>query len=204
MMVYVEYISRLPGIDLADFQATFKAVQQGWESSFSGDQLILNAARTWRLGPEPEYFTVWFSPNSTFDRLDCWERTFRARNSDSYGYNSPLRRVARMDYAGCYEPLITPVRAKKGTYYVEMFRPVKPGTAIRRFFEERAPNHRGFTLNLLVRRLGRLAPDPGGLAVWTLPDFAALGEIAEELEGVNKPVELVRSGVYVDVGEEVV
>jgi hypothetical protein len=29
MMVYIEYISRLPGINLADFQATFKAVQQG-------------------------------------------------------------------------------------------------------------------------------------------------------------------------------
>jgi len=204
MMVYVEYISRLPGIDLVDFQTTIKMVQQGWESSFSEDQLILNVARTWRLGPEPEYFTVWFSPNSTFDRLDCWERTFRARKSDSYGYGSPLRRVARMDYAGCYEPMLTPIRAKTGIYYVEMFRPIKASTAIRRFFEERAPNHRGFTLNLLVRRLGRLAPDPGGLAVWTLPNFAALGEIAEELEGVNEPVELVRSGVYVDVGEEVV
>ena len=204
MMVYVEYISRLPGIDLADFRTTFRTVQQGWESSFSEDQLILNAARTWRLGPEPEYFTAWLSPNSTFDRLDEWDRIFRARDSETYGFDSPLRRVARMDYAGCYEPLIMPMRAKRGIYYAEIFRPNKAGAAIRRFFEERAPNHRGFTLNLLVRRLGRLAPDPGGLAVWTLPNFAALGEIAEELEGVSEPVELVRSGVYVDVGEEVV
>jgi hypothetical protein len=204
MMVYIEYISRLPGINLADFQATFKTVQQGWESSFSEDQLILNAARTWRLGPEPEYLTVWFSPNKSFDCLDGWERVFRARDSTSYGYDSPLRQVARMDYAGCYEPLITPLRARMGIYYLEMFRPVKPATAIRRFFEERAPIHQSFTLNLLVQRLGRLAPDPGGLAIWTLPDFASLGEIAQELDGVGEPIELVQTGVYVDVGQEVV
>jgi len=204
MMVYVEYISRRPGIDLADFQATFKTVQQGWESSFSEDQLILNAARTWRLGPEPEYLTVWFSPNKTFDCLDDWERVFRARDSASYGYDSPLRRVARMDYAGCYEPLMTPIRGRTGIYYAEMFRPSEPAPAIRRFFEERVPTHRDFTLNLLVRRFGRLAPDPGGLAIWTLPTFASLDEIVQELEEVSEPVELVRAGIYVDVGEEVV
>jgi hypothetical protein len=91
-----------------------------------------------------------------------------------------------------------------GIYYLEMFRPVKPATAIRRFFEERAPIHQSFTLNLLVQRLGRLAPDPGGLAIWTLPDFASLGEIAQELDGVSEPIELVQTGVYVDVGQEVV
>ena len=203
-MVYMEYISRRPGIELADFQTTFNAVQQGWESSFSEDQIILSAARTWRLGPEPEYFTVWFLPHSTFDRLDEWEQIFGARNSENYGFNSPLRRVARMDHAGCYEPLITPIRAKMGIYYAEMFRPVKPGSEIRRLFEERAMTHKGFMLNILLRRLGRLAPEPGGLAIWTLPNFASLGEIVQDLEGMNEPVELVRAGVYVDVGKEVV
>jgi hypothetical protein len=129
----------------------------------------LNAARTWRLGPEPEYLTVWFSPNKSFDCLDDWERVFRARDSTSYGYDSPLRQVARMDYAGCYEPLITPLRARMGIYYLEMFRPVKPATAIQRFFEERAPIHQSFTLNLLVQRLGRLAPDSGGLLSGPFP-----------------------------------
>jgi hypothetical protein len=203
-MVYVEYISRRPGIELADFQETFKKVQEGWESSFSEDQLILNAARTWRLGPQPEYLTVWCSPHAGFARLDDWERTFRRRDSNNYGYNSPLRRVARMEYAGWYEALVTPTRARRGIYYLELFRPVKTSSAIHKFFEERAPNHKDFTLNLLLRRLGRLAPDPGGLAVWTVPSFASLCEIAQELEDVKEPVELVGAGVYVDVGEEVV
>jgi hypothetical protein len=203
-MVYVEYISRRSGIELADFQETFKKVQEGWESSFSEDQLILNAARTWRLGPQPEYLTVWCSPQAGFARLDDWERTFRRRDSDNYGYNSPLRRVARMEYAGCYEALVTPTRARKGIYYVEMFRPASTSSAIRKLFEKRASNHNKFTLNLLARRQGKLAPDPGGLAVWTVPKFASLEEIAQELEEVARPVELVGAGVYVDVGEEVV
>jgi hypothetical protein len=204
MMVYVEYISRQPGIDLADFQETFKKVQQGWESNFSEDQLILNAARTWRLGPQPEYLTVWCSPHAGFDRLDDWERTFRRRDSDNYGYNSPLRRVARMEYAGCYEALVTPIKARRGIYYVERFLPIRSSAAIRSFFEKRAAHHSDLTLNLLLRRLGRLAPDPGGLAVWILPKFASLAKIAQEVDDIKDPVELVEAGVYVDVGEEVV
>jgi hypothetical protein len=203
-MIYVEYISRRPGIELADFHETFKKVQEGWESSFSEDQLILNAARTWRIGPQPEYLTVWWSPQAGFARLDDWERTFRRRDSDNYGYNSPLRRVARMEYAGCYEALVTPTRARRGIYYVEGFRPAKSSASIRSFFEERAARHNDLTLNLLLRRLGRLAPDPGGLAVWTLPRFASLEEIAQEFDDIKEPVELVEAGVYVDVGEEVV
>jgi hypothetical protein len=203
MMVYMEYISRRPGIELADFHTTFKSVQEGWESSFSEDQLILNAARTWRLGPEPEYFTVWFLPHASFERVDEWEKIFGARSSVNYGFNSPLRRVARMDRAGCYEPLIPPHRARSGIYYAEMFRPVKPDAEIRSFFENRARTHKRFTLNVLLRRLGRLAPDPGGLAIWTLPDFACLSEIAQELAGENELLEHVDSGLYVDVGKEV-
>src|SRR5438093_11551125 len=115
-------------------------------------------------------------------------------NSTMLGMYSHLRRVARMDYAGCYEQLMTPIRGRTRIYYAEMFRPSKPAPAIRRFFEERVPTHRDFTLNLLVRRFGRLAPDPGGLAIWTLPTFASLDEIVQELEEVSEPVELVRAG----------
>jgi hypothetical protein len=198
MMSYVEYISRRPGIGLAEFHETFLRVQGGWESGYSEDQLIVNAARTWRLGPEPEYFTVWYLPNASFDRIDEWERIFRAR-----GYESQLAQVARMDFAGCYEVLRPPVRARGGIYYAEMFRPVGANEAIAQSYEERARKHLQFQLALLLRCIGRLGPEPGGLALWTLPSYAALGEIAADLDRVTDPVEAAKAGVYVDVGREI-
>jgi hypothetical protein len=198
MMFYVEYISRLPGVALAEFHQTFLRVQAGWESGYSEDQLIVNAARTWRLGPEPEYFTVWYSPNTGFDRIDEWERIFRAR-----GYESQLREVARMDFAGCYDVLRPPVQVTGGIYYVEMFRPAGENEAVQRFYEERAQKHRQLQLALLMRRIGRLGPDPGGLALWTLPSYAALEEIVSDLDGITEPVAAGKAGVYVDVGREI-
>ena len=49
-LVYIEYISRLPGIDLGTFRAQAAQGQEGWESGFE-DELVLSAGRTWRLGP---------------------------------------------------------------------------------------------------------------------------------------------------------
>jgi hypothetical protein len=198
MIFYVEYISRLPGVALAEFHQTFLRVQAGWESGYSEDQLIVNAARTWRLGPEPEYFTVWYLPNTSFDRIDEWERIFRAR-----GYESQLRQVARMDVAGCYDVLRPPVRVSGGVYYVELFRLAGTNEAIQQFYDDRGQKHRQFELALLMRRIGRMGPEPGGLAMWTLPAYAALEEIASDLDGVTEPVAAGKAGVYVDVGREI-
>ena len=61
-LVYVEYISRLPGVPLAEFQRVLIQAQQSWASGHGEDRLLLSAGRTWRLGPEPEYLHVWHSP----------------------------------------------------------------------------------------------------------------------------------------------
>lgn len=200
-MVYVEYISRRPGIELADFHRVVSQVQRQWESGHSDDQLILNAGRTWRLGPEPEYLGVWYAQQSGFGRLDEWERAFR--NRCEVGDEQTMSRVARIVFAGCYEALREPVRARDGIYYVEKFHPTGAPDAIRSFYEERARRFSSFTLNLLIQRIGRLGPDPGGLAVWTLPSFAALAEIATQLDTAHDPIELVGAGLYVDIGQEI-
>lgn len=41
------------------------------------------------------------------------------------------------------------------------------------------------------------------MAVWTIPDFAALDEIARELDGAHEPIELVTAGTYADFGHEI-
>jgi hypothetical protein len=55
---------------------------------------------------------------------------------------------------------------------------------------------------VLIRRLGKLAPEPGGLAVWSMDRFGDVASAAEDLDGVEHPVRLATVGVYVDVGEE--
>lgn len=200
-MVYVEYISRRAGIDLADFQRVVTQVQHAWESGFSDDRLILSAGRTWRLGPEPAYLSIWYTPQAGLSRLDEWTQAFRVQAVVDDEAN--MSRVARIDGAGCYEPLLDPRPARHGLYYVEWFRPAADDTDIAAFYQESSERFPQLILNLVARRIGRLAPDPGGLAVWTVPDFARLGEIAAALDRRCEPVELTGAGVYTDIGQEI-
>lgn len=200
-LIYVEYISRRPGVTLAEFHAGVQAGQEGWDASFDDDQLVWNAGRTWRLGPTPEYLGVWYSPHAGFDRIDAWDRIFRSGHADIH--EQGFQKVATIDAAGCYRPLREPVRARGATYYAEFFRPGPDSERIGQFFDERVRRHSSLTLNLVVERIGRLAPDPGGLAVWSIPNFAALEAIASELDGVREPIELVAAGTYADVGQEI-
>ena len=67
-LVYIEYFSRRPGVDLETFRKQAAQGQEGWDSGFGEDRLVLGLARTWRLGPEPEYMAVWHSPAAGFER----------------------------------------------------------------------------------------------------------------------------------------
>jgi hypothetical protein len=201
-MIYIEYMSRRPSAALSDFHEFMSKGLEGWDASYQEDQLILGMSRTWRLGPEPEHIGVWHSPGVGFERIDDWDQIFRSGEADHL--EEPLQKVARIDAAGCYEALLEPVCGRKGIYYAEFFRAEAGSSAIREFHQARVKRHQGLTLNLLVRRLGRLGPDPGGLAVWTLPNFAALSEIADELNGVHEPIQLTTAGTYTDVGEEII
>jgi hypothetical protein len=199
-MIYIEYISRRAGVELRDFHELMTKGQDGWDAGFQEDRLVLGAARTWRMGPEPEHLGVWQSPGFGFERIDDWERIFRSGAADHL--EEPFRKVARIDAAGCYDALLEPVRARNGNYYAEFFKANGELSAIRSFYQERAKKHQNLTLNLLVHRIGRLGPEPGGLAVWTLPNFAALAEIARELDGVRQPIQLEAAGTYADVGKQ--
>lgn len=199
-MIYIEYFSRRPEVSVEDFHAR---VAQGlaWESEYSEDRLILKVGRTWRLGPLPEYFIVWHTPGAGFERFEAWEQTFRSGEADKF--ERPFMSAARVEFAGCYEALREPVRARGGLYYAEFFRPRAERSTLASFFAERARRHSEFNLNLLLHRIGRLGPEPAGLAVWTVPSFASLEAIARELDGVQEPVELTNAGIYADIGTEI-
>jgi hypothetical protein len=199
-LVFIEYISRRPGVSLEAFHAV--ASQAEWADAYSEDKLLLSVGRTWRLGLEPEYVAVWYSPGRGLDRLDDWERVFKAGEADSF--EGPFMLAARIDQAGCYEPMREPVAGRAGPYYAEFF-DFAAGAGrdeVARFFDERAARHGALTLCVLLDRVGRLGPDPRGIAVWELPSFAALEGIVRELDDVDRPITLLRTGLYAEFGRE--
>jgi hypothetical protein len=203
VLVYVEYISRRPGVALSTFHEVAGRGQTQWEAEYGADRLILTLGRTWRIGPEPEYLHIWYNATAGLERIDEWERIFTSGAVDSF--EEPFRLAARIDAAGCYEPLLEPVAGHGGPYYAEYF-DVAPGAVaseVRGFFQERAGRHAAFTLNLLADRIGTLGPPPRGLAIWSLPSFGALGEIARDLDGVTTPIQVVSGAVYADFGREI-
>jgi hypothetical protein len=230
-MIYIEFTSRRPqpGLRESDrgtlavesfesqlqrFHRAVVAGQSGWEGSWSEDQMILSVGRTWRLGPEPEYMTVWYTPTAGLGRIDDWDKVFRSGEADQI--EKPFREVARIERAGCYEELLDPVRqsatsapskmglpARSGIYYAEHFEPGGSHEEIRELYVKRAASHANMTLALCVVRIGKLGPDPGGLAIWTLPSYGALAGIARDLDGMSEPVRLTTAGVYNDVGREI-
>ena len=202
MLVYVEYISRRPGIGLHEFHKVAGGGQSGWAGDYGDDVALLNLGRSWRIGPDPEYMSVWYTPGSGLDRIDFWERTFRSGDADAY--EEPFRLAARIDRAGCYEPVIEPVRGTAGRYYAEWFEPAAGVTTdeLATWFGERSARHPELDLNLACLRIGQLGPEPRGLAVWGLPSWAACDAIARELEGSERPARLVTASFYADWGTE--
>ena len=46
-LVYIEYFSRRSGVDLETFRKQAAQGQEGWDSGFGEDRLVLGLARTW-------------------------------------------------------------------------------------------------------------------------------------------------------------
>jgi hypothetical protein len=201
MLVYIEYISRRPGVSLEAFHFAASR-QERWSSEYADDVLLLNLGRTFRTGPEPEYMAVWYTPAAGLERIGAWERVFQAHEADELEEHFKLG--ARIDKAGSYEPLLEPVARRGGLYYAEYldFAPGASRDDVRDLFAARRDAHEGVELCLLCDRIGRLAPDPRALAIWDIGAWERLDGIARELDAVESPVRLVTAGLYRDLGQE--
>lgn len=202
MLVYLEFISRRPGIGLHEFHAVVGGGQSGWAGDYGDDVTVLNVGRSWRIGPEPEYLCVWYTPTAGIERLDEWERVFRSGDADAY--EEPFRLAARIDAAGCYEPLVEPIVGTKGKYYAEWFdhRPGVSQDEVRAYYEERRARHPDLDLNLLIDRIGLLGPDPRGLAVWGIESWGTADAVARETTAEGTPILPVAATFYADFGQE--
>src|SRR5687768_12563940 len=96
--------------------------QAAWADGYAEDQLLLNVGRTWRLGPHPEYTTVWHTPGAGMERVDAWDKVFRSGDADEL--EAAFRSVARIVRAGCYREITEPIQGRGGIYYCERFEPL--------------------------------------------------------------------------------
>lgn len=203
-LVYVEFRSRRPGIPLARYHAHFGRTT----GRISGerepdDRLILNLGRSWRIGPDPEYLMVYYTPGTGLERLDQWTKLWTSDDPQIAFVKRQSMRAGRVDAAGCYEPLLEPVPGGRGPYYTEYFDLVGRAGDVASFFGQRLNRQEGMTLHLLAARIGKLGPDPPGLAVWGLRGFGDLNTIATELDTAEIPIRLVRAGIYENLGAEI-
>jgi hypothetical protein len=202
LLVYIEYISRRSHTALDAFHKVVGHGQSGWAGGYSDDVIILNVGRTWRIGPEPEYMCVWYSPRHGLERIDEWERAFTSGEADAF--EEPFRLAGRIDRAGCYQPLLEPIVGSAGRYYAEHL-DLAAGASpsdVRELYEARRARHGELELNLLIDRIGKLGPDPRAMAVWGLPTWGHLEGVARDLDADDGPVRLVTSSLYADLGHE--
>lgn len=198
-LVYVEFRSRLANVGVDLFH---RVSVTRWTDEYPADRLLLYLGRTWRIGGEPEYLAVYYTRDSDLDRLDDWDAIFKSGDVDQL----EVARLAtsRIDRAGCYRFVREPVPSRGGPYYVEHFSAQDPaGGSIREAFDYRC-RETDAELVLLVHRIGMLAPDPGGLAIWALQSFAGAESVGNTTTaGTQFGIIVCDAGLYHDVGAEV-
>ena len=197
-MIYIEFIEREPLVAKEIFRALCS--QRAWHDR--RDRQLGMLGRTMRLGPEPTYMS--FVEFDDFSRFDEWEDYMR---SPTGLCDQPLMATltaARRPRAGCFDALVSGPPLDDGLLLVEFFTPSESASSdeIIRCFRTRDGIARCARLDFLLRRIALLGPDPGGMAIWRLADYSALGVFVREPvpRDVVTPVSM---GIYRPFGREV-
>lgn len=198
-MIYAEFIERDRFMPIEIFRRL--GDQSSWTAS--EDVLAGSFGRTMRLGPMPGYLALWKCKG--IRRMDEWEAHFHTPEAHRDLAENATHRAIHIQYGGCYDELDTgPAVDRTALFCIEFF--AAPGAMsdeeVRRHYASRAHQHRQATLNFLLRRIGRLGPDPGSIAVWSLPDYVAL-EPFERARDDDDPLRPAEVGIYRWFGREI-
>ena len=196
-MIFAEYIERDPAMP---FQIFRKLGHQDWIGE--GDRMIANLGRTQRLSGEPFYMCWWEIKG--FARLDEWEAHFRTPEGRLYTAETPVSRAMRFTRNGLYDAIIGEGSIPSGLHLIEFFdsKGASP-TELRDYFQSRTPKAVPGKLLYLINRIGLLAPDPGGMALWSFSDYASAEDLIRTAPP-SGPVRFVQAGLYRNFGEEIV
>jgi hypothetical protein len=203
-MIYLEFIERdrFVPIELFRYMGNQEAIWVEGET----DRLLLQLGRTFRFGPMPSYLAFWQIP--TMDRIDVWQEYFTSDAAFRNHRSVAMHRAVHVQRAGLYDELLLELadgraRDKDLNWYIEYFDAAASETdaAIRDTFNKRASEFRHVKLELLLRRVGMLGPDPANLAVWStsqFENFERLIRSAPEERGVQVKL----AGLYRHLGDE--
>jgi hypothetical protein len=155
-MMYVEFIKK------DDFvpRETFVALggQSAWRDP--NDQLLGQISRVFGIGPLPDHIA--FCRFNSFKRLDEWEDHFRSANHRADKRMHAKHKAIKHWRAACYDELMPANKPLDSKRYLVEFLQAPDTMALK--------TQTGASLEFVLKRIGRLAPDPGGLIVWSLPD----------------------------------
>jgi predicted ester cyclase len=189
-LVYAEFFRRLPGVSLDDFHRIATSGFAQWSRLYPQDELIANVGRTWRMGPYA-YFLAWRCRG--MERWDEWNTIFGSGDVDDI--ENPILDVMTTDAAGFYRELVPSSPAVGASaYYLETF---APWSGAAEAYRRRAQQH-GAELVMLVERVGRLAPEPGGIALFALDALSDAARLQADV-----PPAVVDVGLYAPTGSEI-
>lgn len=165
-MIYAEFIARDRALPPEMFRHFGR---QDWPSD--QDVMVANLSRTMKVGPGPEAMCWWRIAG--FQRMDEWEAHFRTPAGRLYLAESPVAKALHFYRAGLYDVLLGEGPVAPALHLVEFFDPAgQQADGLRVAFAGRAAAG-DRSLVYLLRRVGLLGPDPGGMALWSFPSYAA-------------------------------
>jgi predicted ester cyclase len=189
-LCYLEFFRPLPGVPLETFHRVASTSFAEWTRLYPEDELIANLGRTWRMGPY-RYLLGWRCRG--IERWSEWNEIFGSGDVDDLEH--PILDVLATDTAGFYRELVPSRPALHGAaYYLETF---APWGGAGEAYERRAEEH-GIELVMLLERVGRLGPEPGGLALMALDEVSAAMRLQRDV-----PPAVADAGVYAPIGSEI-
>lgn len=193
-MILAEYIRRDRTVPWELFRHHGR---QDWVSD--QDIMVANLGRTMKIGPEPHYMCWW--KIASIARMDEWEDYFRTAEGRHYAATSPVPRALNFYQAGLYDEIVGDGQVPDGLHLVEFFAADDTSAEdLRGYFTRRFPA--GGRLVYVLKRLGLMAPDPGGIALWTFPSYVA-AENFIRAPAQPGPVRVTAAGLYRNFGDDI-
>jgi hypothetical protein len=195
-MIFVEHIHRDRSTPWEVFR---KLGGQDWVAE--GDRMIANLGRTMRLAPEPHYMCWWQIPSIA--RMDEWEAHFRTPEGRLYLAESPTNKALHFTRCGLYDDIIGDGEVPAGLHLVEYFVPEPAGSdAVRRSFRDRGSKTKAGRLTYVLTRVGHLAPNPGGIALWSFDSYLQ-AEPFLRASASQSAVQITEAGLYRNFGDDI-
>lgn len=196
-MIFGEYLAHDPATPVPLFRHHGR---QDWTGS--GDVMVANLGRTMRLAAVPHYLVWWRIKGP--DRIDEWEAYFRTMEGRLYQADTAVTHAVRFLQNGLYDEVIGEGTVPSGLHLIEFFPSDGiASTELKQLFEARAREAQAGRLLHVLKRVGLIAPDPGGMALWTFASHKAAEPFLRAPPSA-RGLAVTAAGLYRNFGEDII